>query len=193
MEFLPRSENERKDHKVESLSRFLQRYQAALILRRRREIPGRQCRHLHDSSSGDDRDPADSGDAARSGGAATAAPCEIQSKGEHGGSALVSITWDKQPAPRFGSSALYLPQSIEALRPAAEAFCQAFPDQYFYVDDSRGLAAGFHLVEGFFRDDRPLVSMVLSDGEKAELDRLWQELDFVTESAETLLRGVCLV
>ena len=190
MEFLPRSENERKDHKVESLSRFLERYQMTMNLPATAERSNDEKEDTYriqvpatieiPLTLEMQRDLA---------GRRLLLPCEIDNSGEQGGCALVSITWDKQPAPRFGSSALYLPQSIEALRPAAEAFCQAFPDQYFYVDDSRGLAAGFHLVEGFFRDDQPLVSMVLSDDEKAELDRLWQELDFVTESAETLLRG----
>lgn len=68
-------------------------------------------------------------------------------------------------------------------------FCEAFPNRFFYVDDVRGLAAGFHLVEGFFRDDLPLVEKVLTAHECAELDRLWRELDFVTDSAENLLRG----
>src|SRR4029079_7689013 len=52
-----------------------------------------------------------------------------------------------------------------------------------------GLAAGFHLVEGFFRDDQPLVNHVLTDAERKVLDRLWKELHFVTQSVETLLRG----
>ena len=68
-------------------------------------------------------------------------------------------------------------------------FCNAFPNRFFYVDSVRGLAAGFHLVEGFFRDDLPLVQKVLNDDQNAELNRLWQELDFVTQSTETLLRG----
>ena len=68
-------------------------------------------------------------------------------------------------------------------------FCRAFPNRFFYVDERRGLAAGFHLVEGFFRDDRPLVEKVLSEAEKQELDQLWRELEFVTQSYETLLRG----
>ena len=57
------------------------------------------------------------------------------------------------------------------------------------MDNNRDLAAGFHLVEGFFRDDRPLVEKVLTDTEQTELDRLWKDLDFVTQSVETLLRG----
>ena len=74
-------------------------------------------------------------------------------------------------------------------RAFAERFCDTFPNRFFYVDAKRGLAAGFHLVEGFFRDDKPLVEKVLSEDEVAELDRLWQELHFTTNSTETLLRG----
>ena len=68
-------------------------------------------------------------------------------------------------------------------------FSHTFPNRFFYVDDKRGLAAGFHLVEGFFRDDQPLVSKVLTGDEAEQLNRLWRELDFVTQSTETLLRG----
>ena len=59
----------------------------------------------------------------------------------------------------------------------------------FFVNEKRGLAAGFHLVEGFFRDDRPLVEKVLSEAEREQLDLLWRDLEFVTQSAETLIRG----
>jgi hypothetical protein len=75
------------------------------------------------------------------------------------------------------------------LASSCERFCAAFPSRFFYVDANRGLAAGFHLVEGFFRDDQPLVAKVLTEAECKELDRLWKELDFVTQSVETLLRG----
>lgn len=75
------------------------------------------------------------------------------------------------------------------LAEAAPRFCRTFPNRFFYVDDKRGLAAGFHLVEGFFRDDRPLVQKVLDERERRELDQLWRELEFVTQSAETLIRG----
>lgn len=80
-------------------------------------------------------------------------------------------------------------QLAKSLAASADRFCKAFPNRFYYVDDRRGLAAGFHLVEGFYRDDRPLVDKVLSDAERTELDRLWAELDFATASAETLLRG----
>lgn len=75
------------------------------------------------------------------------------------------------------------------LRPFAEKFCEIFPDRFCYVDPGRGLEAGFHLVEGFFRDDLPLMRLVLSEHQRAELDALWTELEFVNTSSETLLRG----
>jgi hypothetical protein len=80
-------------------------------------------------------------------------------------------------------------QLAKDLAKSAEPFCFTFPNRFFYVDNNRGLAAGFHLVEGFFRDDRPLVEKVLTEAEQTELNRLWRELDFVTESVETLFRG----
>ena len=72
---------------------------------------------------------------------------------------------------------------------SAETICFAFPNRFAYVNDKRGLAAGFHLVEGFFRDDQPLMEKVLDDQERQKLNQLWEELDFVTSHAETLLRG----
>jgi len=69
------------------------------------------------------------------------------------------------------------------------AFCRIFPNRFYYVDDPRGLSAGFHLIEGFFRDDQPLCKIVLSEDENRELDRLWTELEFVTEITERMLRG----
>ena len=72
---------------------------------------------------------------------------------------------------------------------SGEAFCKLFPNRFFYVDSARGLSAGFHLIEGFFRDDRPLYRSVLSDSERHELDLLWFELYFVTGIWEKMLRG----
>lgn len=72
---------------------------------------------------------------------------------------------------------------------SASAFCKLFPSRFVYVDDTRGLSAGFHLIEGFFRDDVPLCKSVLSAAENAELDRLWRELYFVTGIWEKMLRG----
>ena len=67
--------------------------------------------------------------------------------------------------------------------------CRLFPSRFVYVDDTRGLSAGFHLVEGFFRDDVPLRKHVLSEAQNRQLDRLWDELYFGTQITEKLLRG----
>lgn len=72
---------------------------------------------------------------------------------------------------------------------SASAFCRLFPNRFYHVDSTRGLSAGFHLIEGFFRDDQPLCRSVLSAAEKKELDRLWTELYFVTGIWEKMLRG----
>ncbi|TXT22368.1 MAG: hypothetical protein FD138_3471 [Planctomycetota bacterium] len=72
---------------------------------------------------------------------------------------------------------------------SGEAFCKLFPNRFYFADDTRGLSAGFHLIEGFFRDDQPLCQLVLSEAENHELDRLWDELYFVTGVTEKMLRG----
>jgi hypothetical protein len=71
-----------------------------------------------------------------------------------------------------------------------ERFCETFPvtfvvaDRGLYnanaPDTGRPLTAGFHLMQGYFRDDLPLYKLVLDQREQAELDLLWQELDFIT-------------
>src|SRR5581483_7893205 len=71
-------------------------------------------------------------------------------------------------------------------------FCSVFPDAFyirergrFFPDDSqdkgRLLSAGFHNVMGYFRDDTPLIELILDDGQKKELDRLWEEFDFIAD------------
>lgn len=120
-------------------------------------------------------------------------PCTIDKAHSPNGSVLIHSSWNEPVTNRWsvGGEHLIVPNSqvAQQLATTGHPFCQTFPNRFFYVNESRGLAAGFHLVEGFFRDDRPLVEKVLSDQENAELDRLWSDLNFVTESAETLLRG----
>lgn len=72
---------------------------------------------------------------------------------------------------------------------SAKAFCRLFPNRFYYVDSTRGLSAGFHLIEGFFRDDQPLCRWVLSNEENHELNRLWDEMYFTTGIWEKMLRG----
>ena len=69
-------------------------------------------------------------------------------------------------------------------------FCRVFPDRFAvserppYFDKSGGkgrlLTAGFHLMQGYFRDDDPLQELVLDEADRREIDALWHELDFVT-------------
>jgi hypothetical protein len=83
-------------------------------------------------------------------------------------------------------------ESLEAGEQAArERFCDVFPDTFYvserarmFVDEDeqnkgRLLSAGFHLMVGYFRDDGPLYDLILDQAGRDELDRLWQELDFV--------------
>ncbi len=86
--------------------------------------------------------------------------------------------------------------AAQRMNPAGEItadereFCHVFPDKFFvserspyFVKDGgsrRLLTAGFHLMQGYFRDDQPLYDLVLDDADRHEIDTLWQELDFVT-------------
>ena len=74
-------------------------------------------------------------------------------------------------------------------RHPAKRFCKLFPNRFYFVDDTRGISAGFHLIEGFFRDDRPLYNSVLNEEEKRALDRLWDELYFSTNINDKMLHG----
>ncbi|HWB11141.1 MAG TPA: DUF1592 domain-containing protein [Pirellulales bacterium] len=73
----------------------------------------------------------------------------------------------------------------------AARFCRIFPDVFFiaerppYFESNGGtkgrlLTAGFHLMQGYFRDDGPLCELVLGDDERSQLDALWEELNFIT-------------
>lgn len=119
--------------------------------------------------------------------------CELDTKHTPDSAVQLQNGLGKRPEVKLGPNVelLLRPESQIAkdLADSGERFCRTFPNRFFFVDSNRGLAAGFHLVEGFFRDDRPLVENVLTNKERAELDRLWKELDFVTQSVETLLRG----
>ncbi len=94
----------------------------------------------------------------------------------------LSVPEQPELAPEFASS--------------LKRFCEVFPDAFFiserarvYLDKEsekklagRYLSAGFHSQMGYFRDDQPLYELMLDESQKAELDRLWLELDFVTSA-----------
>ncbi|MGP0067743.1 MAG: DUF1587 domain-containing protein [Isosphaeraceae bacterium] len=74
--------------------------------------------------------------------------------------------------------------------PGLERFCGVFPDTFFVTDrppyfepksppSGRLLTAGFHLMQGYFRDDDPLCEWILDEADRRELDALWYQLDFV--------------
>ncbi|HEY7311823.1 MAG TPA: DUF1592 domain-containing protein [Gemmataceae bacterium] len=77
------------------------------------------------------------------------------------------------------------------LRGTLERFCAVFPEAFVVSDrgpyfdpnaagKGRPLTAGFHLMQGYFRDDAPLCDLILDERERRELDALWHELNFVT-------------
>jgi hypothetical protein len=72
-------------------------------------------------------------------------------------------------------------------------FAEVFPDAFYITERARVylnaereqrnagrlLSAGLHSMTGYFRDDGPLYDLVLDDAGRRELDRLWQEFDFL--------------
>jgi hypothetical protein len=94
---------------------------------------------------------------------------------------------------RAGDADLIVPAAQRARYEAAFArFASVFPDCFYvtergryFPDDSedkgRLLSAGYHSVVGFFRDDTPLMQLILDEKGKAELNRLWDEFDFVAD------------
>lgn len=82
-------------------------------------------------------------------------------------------------------------------------FCDIFPDAFYVAERGRDyvgktreqqekgrlLSAGFHSQMGYFRDDQPLCDLILDESDKAELDQLWQELDFIANVPLRQLQG----
>jgi uncharacterized protein DUF1592/uncharacterized protein DUF1588/uncharacterized protein DUF1595/uncharacterized protein DUF1585 len=94
---------------------------------------------------------------------------------------------------RAGDADLIVPTGQRARYEAAfAALANVFPDTFyvrergrFFPDDSqdkgRLLSAGYHNVMGYFRDDTPLMELILDGSGKKELDRLWKEFDFIAD------------
>ncbi|MEO8100309.1 MAG: DUF1592 domain-containing protein [Acidobacteriota bacterium] len=94
---------------------------------------------------------------------------------------------------RAGDKDLIVPA---AERPRYEGsfarLASVFPDVFYvsergryFPDDSddkgRFLGAGYHNVMGFWRDDLPLMELILDEKGQKELDRLWDEFDFIAD------------
>ena len=69
-------------------------------------------------------------------------------------------------------------------------FAFVFPDAFYvsergryFPDDSedkgRFLSASYHNTMGYFRDDTPLMELILDEKGQKELNRLWDEFDFI--------------
>ncbi len=94
---------------------------------------------------------------------------------------------------RAGDQDLVVPAGQRARYEAAFArFSSVFPDVFYisergryFPDDSedkgRLLSAGYHNVMGYFRDDTPLMELILDEKGKKELNRLWDEFDFIAD------------
>ena len=94
---------------------------------------------------------------------------------------------------RAGDPDLVVPAGQRERYEAAFArFSSVFPDAFyirergrFFPDDSqdkgRLLSAGYHNVMGYLRDDTPLIELILDEKGKKELDRLWDEFDFIAD------------
>ncbi len=88
---------------------------------------------------------------------------------------------------------LVVPAAERARYEAAfERFANVFPDVFyvrdrgrFFPDDSqdkgRLLSAGYHNVMGYWRDDTPLMELILDEKGRKELERLWIEFDFISD------------
>lgn len=114
---------------------------------------------------------------------------KLHVKGQSDGSQPLVLWWNRQlAAQRMRYSGEGKDESLDAAR---ERFCRVFPNAFaissrgHYADaklgaDVRLLTAGFHLMQGYFRDDEPLYELILDEAGQRELDLLWQELNFVT-------------
>jgi hypothetical protein len=88
---------------------------------------------------------------------------------------------------------LSVPQEESARAPylaSFSRFCSVFPDAFYiaergrmFVDDpgdqGRLLSAGLHNSMGYFRDDTPLMELILDENGRRELDRLWLDFDMI--------------
>ena len=114
---------------------------------------------------------------------------KLHVKGNSDGSQPLVLWWNRQIA---SQRMFYKGDGKDvALDAARDRFCRVFPNAFsvssrgHYADPKLGaqvrlLTAGFHLMQGYFRDDTPLCELVLNDAEKNELDSFWQNLNFVT-------------
>jgi hypothetical protein len=97
---------------------------------------------------------------------------------------------------------LNVPADEAARKPYVESFerfCNVFPDAFYisergrmHVDrpgeKGRFLSAGLHNAMGYFRDDQPLMELILDDAGRKELDRLWTDFNMIAFVPERMHR-----
>ena len=102
---------------------------------------------------------------------------------------------------RFGDPDLVVPAGErKRYEESFERFAWIFPDKFYvsergryFPDDSedkgRLLSAGYHSVLGFYRDDQPLMELILDENGQRELNRLWEEFEFISQfTARTFIQ-----
>jgi hypothetical protein len=111
----------------------------------------------------------------------------------------------REAAPRWAAlSAKARAEDSDLVVPAAERsryeaafarFASVFPDTFYvqergryFPDDSedkgRLLSASYHNTMGYFRDDTPLMELILDENGRKKLNRLWNEFDFIAHYTE---------
>lgn len=109
---------------------------------------------------------------------------------------------DQNPGPQFMEKdpELFVPANEAERAPylaSFKRFCDVFPDAFyiaergrmeFYDPNDRGrlLSAGFHNMMGYFRDDQPLMELILDENGRKELNRLWTDFDMVAQVPERM-------
>ncbi len=115
---------------------------------------------------------------------------------------FIDATQDKSQKPHIPANSISMQMwksladdtQRERFKAECRVFCSVFPDAFFISERGRDylnkprdeqekgrlLSAGFHSMMGYFRDDQPLVDLILDEPGRSELDALWQELDFFT-------------
>jgi hypothetical protein len=97
---------------------------------------------------------------------------------------------------RYGDADLVYPAGQkEKYQKAFDRFASVFPDAFYVsergrywpdqsTDNGRLLSAGYHNTGGYYRDDTALMQLILDKDGQDQLNRLWNEFDFVAHQTE---------
>ncbi|HEX4270098.1 MAG TPA: DUF1592 domain-containing protein [Rhizomicrobium sp.] len=97
---------------------------------------------------------------------------------------------------RYGDADLVYPAGQKAkYQKAFDRFASVFPDTFYVTergrywpdqstDSGRLLSAGYHNTGGYYRDDTALMQLILDKKGQDQINRLWNEFDFVAHQTE---------